>query len=81
VMVRVSAVSVNPADVKIRASLPQSQQPRILGFDGRGLDLRPLAPRASPGTWEYTFTRTTYQTGRGRDHESLMHFGDTDPSS
>jgi zinc-binding alcohol dehydrogenase family protein len=37
VMVRVSAVSVNPADVKIRASLPQSQQPRILGFDAAGV--------------------------------------------
>jgi NADPH:quinone reductase len=37
VMVRVSAVSVNPADVKIRASLPESQQPRILGFDAAGV--------------------------------------------
>jgi hypothetical protein len=36
VMVRVSAVSVNPADVKIRASLPPSQQPRILGFPKAG---------------------------------------------
>ena len=37
VLVRVSAVSVNPADVKIRASLPRSQQPRILGFDAAGV--------------------------------------------
>jgi zinc-binding alcohol dehydrogenase family protein len=36
VLVRVAAVSVNPADVKLRASLAPSQEPRILGFDAAG---------------------------------------------
>ena len=48
VMVRVSAVSVNPADVKIRASLPQSQQPRILGFDAAGVVEAPPEGASEP---------------------------------
>ncbi|WP_236061306.1 zinc-binding alcohol dehydrogenase family protein [Actinacidiphila acididurans] len=36
VLVRVAAVSVNPADVKLRASLTPSDQPRVLGFDAAG---------------------------------------------
>lgn len=36
VLVRVSAVSVNPADVKTRAGLAPSDEPRVLGFDGAG---------------------------------------------
>jgi zinc-binding alcohol dehydrogenase family protein len=37
VLVRVEAVSVNPADVKIRAGLRLSPTPRILGFDAAGI--------------------------------------------
>ncbi|MFC4033245.1 zinc-binding alcohol dehydrogenase family protein [Streptomyces polygonati] len=37
VLVRVRAVSVNPADVKIRAGLGRSATPRILGFDAAGV--------------------------------------------
>ncbi|MBM9504070.1 zinc-binding alcohol dehydrogenase family protein [Actinacidiphila acididurans] len=37
VLVRVRAVSVNPADVKLRASLPASRDPRVLGFDAAGV--------------------------------------------
>lgn len=36
VLVRVDAVSVNPADVKQRAGLPESDEPVILGFDAAG---------------------------------------------
>ncbi|MFD8525091.1 zinc-binding alcohol dehydrogenase family protein [Streptomyces capillispiralis] len=36
VLVRVQAVSVNPADVKVRAGLDSSRTPRILGFDAAG---------------------------------------------
>jgi NADPH2:quinone reductase len=36
VLIRVMAVSVNPADVKSRAALPPSEQPRVLGFDAAG---------------------------------------------
>lgn len=36
VLVRVQAVSVNPADVKVRAGLRRSTVPRVLGFDGAG---------------------------------------------
>lgn len=35
-LVRVEAVSVNPVDVKVRASLPQLPEPRILGWDAAG---------------------------------------------
>ncbi|GHH88360.1 NADPH:quinone reductase [Streptomyces sulfonofaciens] len=37
VLVRVHAVSVNPADVKSRAGLAPSSAPRILGFDAAGV--------------------------------------------
>ncbi|MYS24143.1 zinc-binding alcohol dehydrogenase family protein [Streptomyces sp. DvalAA-14] len=37
VLVRVEAVSVNPADVGLRAGLPNSREPRILGFDASGV--------------------------------------------
>jgi len=37
VLVRVQAVSVNPADVKRRGSLPPSETPAILGFDAAGV--------------------------------------------
>jgi zinc-binding alcohol dehydrogenase family protein len=37
VIVRVEAVSVNPVDVKRRASLPQSDTPTVLGYDGAGV--------------------------------------------
>jgi NADPH:quinone reductase len=37
VLVRVIAVSVNPADVKTRAGLKKSDQPTILGFDAAGV--------------------------------------------
>jgi zinc-binding alcohol dehydrogenase family protein len=37
VLVRVEAVSVNPADVKRRASLPASESAVILGFDAAGV--------------------------------------------
>jgi NADPH2:quinone reductase len=37
VLVRVHAVSVNPADVKSRAGLPESSEPQILGFDAAGV--------------------------------------------
>ena len=37
VLVRVQAVSVNPADVKRRVSLPPSETPVILGFDAAGV--------------------------------------------
>lgn len=37
VLVRVQAVSVNPVDVKVRASLQRSPTPRILGFDATGV--------------------------------------------
>ncbi|BBZ28855.1 NADPH:quinone reductase [Mycolicibacterium madagascariense] len=36
VLVRVMAVSVNPVDVKTRATLPKSDTPVILGFDAAG---------------------------------------------
>lgn len=36
VLVRVEAVSVNPADTKVRAGLAASTEPRILGFDASG---------------------------------------------
>jgi zinc-binding alcohol dehydrogenase family protein len=36
-LVRVEAVSVNPADVKRRASLPEADSPVILGFDAAGV--------------------------------------------
>ncbi|MFC4034757.1 zinc-binding alcohol dehydrogenase family protein [Streptomyces polygonati] len=37
VLVRVRAVSVNPADVKSRADLADGKDPKILGFDGAGV--------------------------------------------
>jgi len=37
VLVRVLAVSVNPADVKVRASLQPSPEPSILGYDAAGI--------------------------------------------
>lgn len=37
VLVRVQAVSVNPVDVKVRAGLPASDGPRVLGFDAAGV--------------------------------------------
>lgn len=37
VLVRVLAVSVNPVDVKVRAGLPASEEPRVLGFDAAGV--------------------------------------------
>lgn len=37
VLVRVRAVSVNPVDVKQRASLPASEAPHILGYDAAGV--------------------------------------------
>ncbi len=37
VLVRVMAVSVNPADVKTRAGLTKSDEPTILGFDAAGV--------------------------------------------
>jgi zinc-binding alcohol dehydrogenase family protein len=37
ILVRVQAVSVNPADVKVRRSLPTSSDPIILGYDGAGV--------------------------------------------
>ena len=37
VLVRVQAVSVNPVDVKVRASLTRSDTPRVLGFDAAGV--------------------------------------------
>nr|WP_322975724.1 zinc-binding alcohol dehydrogenase family protein [Actinacidiphila glaucinigra] len=37
VLVRVRAVSVNPVDVKVRAGLPASGGPRVLGFDAAGV--------------------------------------------
>lgn len=37
VVVRVHAVSVNPADTKSRAGLARSSQPRILGYDAAGV--------------------------------------------
>ncbi|QDH14481.1 zinc-binding alcohol dehydrogenase family protein [Formicincola oecophyllae] len=37
ILVRIEAISVNPADVKVRASAtPPKGQPRILGWDGAG---------------------------------------------
>lgn len=36
-LVDVRAVSVNPVDVKVRAGLPDSAEPRILGFDAAGV--------------------------------------------
>ncbi|MEU1082573.1 zinc-binding alcohol dehydrogenase family protein [Streptomyces sp. NPDC005908] len=37
VLVRVEAVSVNPADVGLRGSMQRSKEPRILGFDAAGV--------------------------------------------
>ena len=37
VLVRVQAVSVNPVDVKRRASLPHSDAPTVLGYDAAGV--------------------------------------------
>lgn len=37
VLVRVHAVSVNPVDVKQRAALQRSEQPKILGYDAAGV--------------------------------------------
>jgi zinc-binding alcohol dehydrogenase family protein len=37
VLIRVHAVSVNPADVKRRSSLTRTDEPTILGFDGAGV--------------------------------------------
>src|ERR1700722_1728030 len=36
-LVRVEAVSVNPVDVKLRASSDPGGQPRVLGFDAAGV--------------------------------------------
>jgi NADPH:quinone reductase len=46
VLVRVMAVSVNPADVKTRVSLPDSEQPTILGFDAAGV-VEAVGPQVS----------------------------------
>ena len=35
-LVQVEAVSVNPVDVKVRASAEPGREPRILGFDAAG---------------------------------------------
>jgi NADPH2:quinone reductase len=37
VLVRVQAVSVNPADVKRRAALPGGDEPTVLGYDAAGV--------------------------------------------
>ncbi|MFC4036244.1 zinc-binding alcohol dehydrogenase family protein [Streptomyces polygonati] len=37
VLVRVEAVSVNPADVEMRAELRDSAEPRVLGYDASGV--------------------------------------------
>jgi zinc-binding alcohol dehydrogenase family protein len=37
VLVRVHAVSINPVDVKVRAGLPQHDEPRVLGWDAAGV--------------------------------------------
>lgn len=37
VLVRVQAVSVNPADLKVRAALQTSPEPAILGYDAAGI--------------------------------------------
>lgn len=37
VLVRVHAVSVNPVDVKVRASLEPQQDPKVLGYDAAGV--------------------------------------------
>src|ERR1700679_4214497 len=36
-LVRVEAVSVNPVDVKVRASADPGREPRILGYDAAGV--------------------------------------------
>src|SRR3984957_10750932 len=36
-LVQVKAVSVNPADVKMRAGIDPGGQPRVLGFDAAGV--------------------------------------------
>jgi NADPH2:quinone reductase len=46
VLVRVMAVSVNPADVKTRRSLSSSEQPIILGFDAAGV-VEAVGPQVS----------------------------------
>src|SRR4030081_3315593 len=46
VLVRVRAVSVNPVDVKVRAGLAPSTQPRILGFDAAGV-IEAVGPQVS----------------------------------
>ncbi|GGK25135.1 NADPH:quinone reductase [Streptomyces camponoticapitis] len=46
VLVRVEAVSVNPADVKARAELAPSDQPRVLGFDAAGT-VEALGPKVT----------------------------------
>ncbi|MGA5461838.1 zinc-binding alcohol dehydrogenase family protein [Mycobacterium sp. NPDC050041] len=44
VLVRVLAVSVNPADVKQRAVVPESATPTILGYDAAGI-VEPVGPQ------------------------------------
>jgi len=46
VLVRVQAVSVNPVDIKVRAGLAPSTQPRILGFDAAGV-IEAVGPQVS----------------------------------
>lgn len=46
VLVRVLAVSVNPVDVKQRASLPESATPTILGYDAAGI-VESVGPQVS----------------------------------
>jgi hypothetical protein len=46
VLVRVMAVSVNPADVKTRAGLSTSDEPIILGFDAAGI-IEAVGPQVS----------------------------------
>jgi zinc-binding alcohol dehydrogenase family protein len=44
VLVRVRAVAVNPVDVKVRAGLAPSAEPRVLGFDAAGV-IEAVGPR------------------------------------
>jgi NADPH2:quinone reductase len=46
VLVRVLAVSVNPADVKVRAGLQHTDQPVVLGFDAAGV-IEAVGPQVS----------------------------------
>jgi zinc-binding alcohol dehydrogenase family protein len=45
-LVEVRAVSVNPVDVKVRATLGKQEEPRILGFDAAGV-VRGIGPEVT----------------------------------